>query len=100
MADRQAARPTARPAERSVPLVIRHPETPQAMINLGETFTTRFLKLVIVKKFLVVNPVKIASITIRMIMALLDMNFFTSNAFADFSMIMFSLLIQTGWPEP
>jgi hypothetical protein len=80
--------------------VIRQPDTPQAMINLGDTFTTRFLKFVMVKKFLVVHPVRMASITIRMMMALLDMNFFTSKDFADFSMIMFSLLIQTGWPEP
>jgi hypothetical protein len=97
MAERHAAKPTARPADRSVPLVIRQPDTPQAMMNLGDTFTTRFLKLFVVKKFCVVSPVRIASSTIRMMIALLDINFLILNVF---SMIAFSLLIQTGLPVP
>ena len=82
---RHAARPTARPADRSVPLVIRHPDTPQAMIKRGDTFTTRFLKLFTVKKFFVTAPVKTARIQIRIMIALFDRNFFISN---DFCIIM------------
>ena len=97
MAERHAAKPTARPAERAGPFVIRQPETPQAIINLGDTFTTKFLKLFMVKKFFVVTPVRMANNTIRIIIALLDMNFLKLN---DFAIIKFSLLIQTGLPEP
>ena len=82
MAEKQAARPTCRPADRSVPLVIRQPDTPQAMINRGAMLITRLLKLRILKKFWVVTPVNRASRIIRMIMALLERNFFTSNFFS------------------
>ena len=84
MAEKQAARPTWRPADRSVPLVIRHPETPQAMMKRGATFSSRFLPFFSVKKFWVVQPTKRASKMIRIMIALLDRNFLKSNFFSIF----------------
>src|SRR5574344_883996 len=93
MADRQAAKPTCRPADRSVPLVIRQPETPQAMIKRGDTLAIRFFRLLPLKKFLVLKPTASARRAIRMIMALLDMNFLISNFF---SMSSLSSLFKLG----
>lgn len=52
----QAPRPTVRPADRSVPLVIRQPETPQAMMKRVEELEIRFFKLLQVKKLSLLKP--------------------------------------------
>ena len=45
MADRHAAKPATRPALRSVPLVIRQPDTPSAMIKRTAVLDSRLRKL-------------------------------------------------------
>ena len=102
MAARQAARPTCRPADRSVPLVIRQPDTPQAMINRGDMLTTRLLKLPKVRKVFcprvhqVHDAVNTASRKIRMMMALLERNFVTLLTPSFLSMVL-SPLAYSNW---
>ena len=69
MAAKQAARPTCRPADRSVPLVIRHPDTPQAMMNLGATLEIRLPTLSALMKFWLLAQVTSASRMIRKMIA-------------------------------
>ena len=73
----QAARPTMRPADRSVPLVIRQPDTPQAMMKRGDTLMTRLVRLRKEKKLSFQMPTPMASTAISRMMALLDRKFFT-----------------------
>ena len=52
----QALNPTRRPADRSVPLVMRQPETPAAMINRGAMLMIKFLPLSRVQKLGLEKP--------------------------------------------
>ena len=72
MAAMQAARPTVRPAERSVPFVIKQPETPTAMMKRTAVLLIRFLKLYIEKNVGRRIPTTIAAPIMKMIIALLS----------------------------
>ena len=78
----QDPKPTRRPADKSVPFVIKAPLTPKAMINRTAVLTDKFLKFPKEKKFDSLIPTYNASITRIMMIAL-----FCANRSIDFLFI-------------
>jgi glucan phosphoethanolaminetransferase (alkaline phosphatase superfamily) len=66
-----------RPALRSVPLVIRHPETPSAMMKRGATLAAMFIRFLLAKNPAFVNPTYSVRMTRKMTIALLLMKLFS-----------------------
>ena len=60
-----AAKPTWRPADRSVPLVIRQPDTPKAIRNRMAVLLSRFVRFPQEKKLSTMHPTTIAAISSR-----------------------------------
>ena len=75
MADRHAAKPATRPALRSVPLVIRQPDTPSAMIKRTAVLLMRLRALDDEAKFGSRKVTTMAVMSIMKMMALLMTKF-------------------------